>query len=152
MVKEIGVELQKLGDLGRQEIEVVWAELYGRAMALPSRREFVLALLAYRLQEKAYGGLSTSLRKRLRALGAELEIDPDADFLDVPRIRPGARLLREWQGETHKVTVVEEGFVYEGKRYKSLSEIARLITGTRWSGPRFFGLEKNSGRRERHAS
>ena len=107
----------------------------------------------YRLQEKAYGGLSAATRKRLRALAAEIEADPDADFLEVPRIKPGARLIREWQGETHKVTVTEDGFVYAGQRYKSLSEIARLITGTRWSGPLFFGLKSGSGRaREgRHA-
>jgi len=72
------------------------------------------------------------------------------DFLDVPRIRPGARLIREWQGETYKVMVVEDGFVYQGNRYKSLSEIARLITGTRWSGPRFFGLERAPGQEKRH--
>jgi hypothetical protein len=57
------------------------------------------------------------------------------------RIKPGTRLIRQWDGQTHQVTVAEEGFEYKGERYKSLSEIARLITGTRWSGPLFFGLK-----------
>ena len=153
MAKDIAKQLEKLADLGRQEIEALWAELFGRALKAPSRREFLVLILAYRLQEKAYGGLSAATRKRLRSAAAEIEDDPNAEFLAAPRIKPGARLIREWQGKTHKVTVIEDGFVYDGQRYKSLSEIARLITGTRWSGPVFFGLKSSTGRaREaRHA-
>ena len=153
MAEEIAKQLEKLDGLDRQDIQARWVELFGRALKVPSRREFLVLLLAYRLQERAYGGVRAATRKRLRALAAEMEADPDADFLKVPRIKPGARLIREWQGETHKVTVIEDGFVYDGQRYKSLSEVARLITGTRWSGPLFFGLKTASGRRreERHA-
>jgi len=153
MAKDIGAQLREFGELRRQDIETLWAELYGCTLNALSRREVVVLLLAYRLQEKAYGGLSSTTRKRLRTIAAQIEADPDAAFLDVPRIKPGARLIREWQGETYTVTVTEDGFAYNGKRFKSLSEIARLITGTRWSGPLFFGLKKGAGygRREAHA-
>lgn len=147
MAKDTAEQLRKLGELRRQDIETLWAKLYGRTMNVPSRREVVVLLLAYRLQEKACGSLSSATCKRLRTIAAEIEADPDAAFLDIPGIKPGTRLIREWQGETHKVRVVEDGFIYEGQRYKSLSEIARLITGTRWSGPVFFGLKSGSGRR-----
>ena len=152
MAAGIGQEISELAGLGRQELEALCADLYGKAFALPSRREFVVLLLAYRLQEKAHGGLSTATRKRLRALAAKIEAEPEGDFLGTPGIKPGARLVREWRGVTHHVTVVEDGFVHEGQRYKSLSEIARLITGTRWSGPLFFGLKKTpAGKKATHA-
>jgi hypothetical protein len=98
------------------------------------------------MQENSYGGLGTATRKRLRKLAAELEANPTANVVDMPRIKPGTRLIREWHGEMHAVTTTEQGFNYAGKHYKSLSEVARFITGTRWSGPRFFGLEINSGK------
>jgi hypothetical protein len=89
----------------------------------------------------------------LQRLTEEIASDPHANLRDIPCIKPGTRLIREWRGETHKVTVTAEGFAYGGKRYKSLSKIARLITGTRWSGPRFFGLEtpRNTTQDHNHA-
>jgi hypothetical protein len=103
-------------------------------------------LLAYKLQERAYGGLKPEIRRHLEKLAASYKRDPDkkaASFAIPRRIKPGTRLLRQWNGKTHQVTVVEDGFEYEGARYKSLSVIARLITETRWSGPLFFGLTRN---------
>jgi hypothetical protein len=97
------------------------------------------------MQEQAYGGLSTATRKRLNELSRKFEANANAHLSDVPRIKPGTRLIRDWRGQTHRVTVLEKGFEYAGKRHASLSRIARLITGTRWSGPLFFGL------RDRHA-
>jgi len=153
MANDVGKQLEKLAHASRPEIEALWAAHFGRALNAPSRKEFVVALLAYRLQEKAFGGLSAGTRKRLRTMAAQIEANPGADIVDTPRIRPGARLIREWQGKTHTVTVTEDGFTFNGKRFKSLSEIARLITGTRWSGPLFFGLKKSSreNRRKAHA-
>lgn len=153
MANEIGKQLEALAHASRSEIEALWAQYFGRTLKAPARRDFVVLLLAYRLQDRTLGGLTAAIRKRLRAIAAQIEVDPDADIVDTPRIRPGARLIREWQGKTHAVTVTEDGFAYNGKRFKSLSEIARLITGTRWSGPLFFGLKKGAGygRREAHA-
>jgi hypothetical protein len=102
-------------------------------------------MLAYEVQAKLLGGLSAATRKRLRRL-AERRADSGHAARAAPRLKPGTRLLREWQGETHHVTVLEEGFDYRGERHASLSVIARLITGTRWSGPLFFGL-RDTGKR-----
>jgi hypothetical protein len=101
----------------------------------------MIPLLAYRMQEKAYGGLKLSTRKRLQKLAGELKRDPKAQLPPNQRFKSGTKLVRQWQGKIHEVLVVDEGFNYRNKRYESLSEIAREITGTRWSGPLFFGLK-----------
>jgi hypothetical protein len=108
-------------------------------------------LLAYRLQEQAFGGLKPAYKRRLRQLAESFEQNPSRIVKTVSpaRIKPGTRLIRQWDGQTHQVTVAEEGFEYKGERYKSLSEIARLITGTRWSGPLFFGLKQSAKNRVR---
>jgi hypothetical protein len=94
--------------------------------------------VAYKLQERAYGGLSPATRR----IFAALREPPSATQ---PReLRPGTVLLREWQGRTHRVTVIDAGVIYGDKRYGSLSEVARVITGSRWSGPRFFGLKADA--------
>jgi hypothetical protein len=109
-------------------------------------------MLAYKLQEQAYGGLKPQVKRRLRELAVRFAADPRQDVakLATPaRIKPGTRLIREWQGESHHVTVSERGFEYQGRVYASLSEIARHITGTRWSGPLFFGLRHSEKPRSR---
>ncbi len=100
---------------------------------------------AYRMQARAEGGLGKAAPKRLVKLA-----DPNGKSTRTaaPRLRPGTRLVREWHGEVHQVTVLEERFEYRGLRYASLSQIARAITGTRWSGPLFFGLRKAGARSE----
>jgi len=94
------------------------------------------------MQELAYGGLSKATQRKLIALIKELETNGSIVSDPNPRIRPGARLVREWRGRTHTVVVTEEGFEYVGKTYSSLSKIAQAITGAHWSGPRFFGLNR----------
>jgi len=98
--------------------------------------------LAYRIQEIAFGGLSKATLRRLAGLAAEFETDGRIATQSQPRIKLGARLVREWHGRTHSVIASEEGFQFEGKTYRSLTSIAREITGAAWSGPRFFGLAK----------
>lgn len=96
--------------------------------------------LAYKLQEDIYGGLTAATRRELDRLVAQVEKNP-AGRLTLPRrIKPGAQLVRDWKGRSHRVTVLARGFDYENRTYDSLSQIARTITGTRWNGPRFFGL------------
>jgi hypothetical protein len=104
--------------------------------------------LGYHIQEKAYGGLRPATRRRLLKLAREIESGAKIALFEAPKIKPGTRLVRGWRGDTHVVTVLEEGLEYRDKRYGSLSEIARLVTGTRWSGPAFFGLKAGSGRSE----
>lgn len=96
--------------------------------------------LAYKLQEEAYGKLPAATQRELDRLLAQLEKDPSARPALPRRIKPGSVLVRDWKGRSHRVSVLASGFEYEGKTYVSLSEIARTITGTRWNGPRFFGL------------
>jgi hypothetical protein len=100
--------------------------------------------IAYKIQEHAYGGLDRVTARLLKRLMARFAKSNGRIVLP-RRIRPGAVLVREWKDQSHRVTVLEDGFAYKGTHYESLSQIARLITGTRWSGPKFFGLraEKN---------
>jgi hypothetical protein len=85
--------------------------------------------------------LNAATRKRLHKLAGLLENNPNSACFDAQRIKPGTRLIREWRGDIHEVVVTDKGFAFRGKRYRSLSQIARAITGTRWSGPLFFGLK-----------
>jgi len=95
-------------------------------------------LLAWRLQEARFGGLSLTVRQRLRALA---KADGKKPIAPLPALKRGMVLARPWKGKMREVQVLEKGFAYEGVVYRSLSETARAITGTRWSGPRFFGLK-----------
>jgi len=103
-------------------------------------RALLIRLIAYRMQEIAEGGLNRGLKRRLLQLAKELRSNGTVTISPKSQIKPGTRLLREWQGETHTVTVVKGGYQYRERTWRSLSAIAREITGTRWSGPAFFGL------------
>ena len=120
-----------------------WQKLYGSEAPKRIGRDLLIRAIAYRMQEEAQGGPKPALRRRLKKMAKDLKTQGDRAITSQPRIKPGTRLLREWKGETHSVTALEEGFEFQGARYKSLSEIAREITGTRWSGPAFFGLKQS---------
>ena len=105
------------------------------------RKDLMLQILAYRIQEQAFGSLSAVSRSRLRQLARAFEADAKSAIVPMPNIKPGTRLVRKWRDQVHLVNVEARGYEYQGLRYHSLSEIARLITGTRWSGPLFFGLK-----------
>src|ERR1700687_2215538 len=107
-----------------------------------SSRDLMLREIAYKMQERAHGGLTPAIRRRLRALAEEIEANGAEALASVPLLKPGTRLLREWGGKTHTVIVLDDGFEYAGERHQSLTQIARRITGAHWSGPRFFGLRK----------
>lgn len=104
------------------------------------RREILIPFLSYRIQENAYGGLKPSVRTELRRIAESLKANPSG-LRGRSRIKPGSRILRRWRGEMHEVIAEESGFKYRGASYQSLSQIARRVTGTRWSGPAFFGLK-----------
>ena len=105
------------------------------------RRDLMIPILSHRIQEQAFGSLTASSRARLRQLGRAFEADANSAITAVPGIKPGTRLVRQWRGQVHLVSVEAKGYEYQGASYQSLSEIARLITGARWSGPLFFGLK-----------
>ncbi len=106
----------------------------------------MLRAVAHRLQEKAEGGLSKAALRRLARLAGLNGGDTQPTPPSLPRLKTGSRLIREWHGVTHSVTVLDDGCDWHGNRYASLSQIARAITGARWSGPRFFGLRKTGSR------
>ena len=107
--------------------------------------------LAYRLQEQALGGLKPATRRLLRSIAGDVETRRPFATHAERRIEAGAVLIREWHGTKHQVTVLKDGFMFRGKRFQSLSKIAGEITGTRWSGPLFFGL-KSSRQEEEHGA
>jgi len=133
-------ELAALPTLSAQELRAKWRGLVcGEATAAASR-DLMIREIAYKMQERAHGGLAPAVKRQLRALAAEFEVNGANALGSAPLMKPGTRLMREWGGKTHTVIVLEDGFEYEGKRHQSLTQIARFITGARWSGPRFFGL------------
>lgn len=138
------VEIDRLPELDLQALRQRWTELYGIPPLPRISRQLLIRAIAYQLQVNEAGGLSPHTLKKLKALGKEIAKTGKAGSLSKHGIRAGTKLIREWKGKTHEVEVLEEGFSWAGEHYRSLSVIARLITGTRWSGPRFFGLEQQN--------
>jgi hypothetical protein len=136
--------LEALSDLSPDQLRKEWRRLY-RSQPPRLSRDLLMRAIAYRIQELRYGGLSKATSRKLAALVQARRSDGEIAPEGAQRIRAGARLVREWNGRTHTVTVAEEGFTYAGRNYRSLSAIARQITGARWSGPRFFGLAPKRG-------
>lgn len=134
MARSLGEQLAELDDLSIGDLRARWARLTGRVVPRLSTSALRLAL-AYEIQANALGGLSRSAQQRLAQLAAAKTVTRSA--------MPGMRLVREWNGTTHMVVIGEQGEVeWNGKTWRSLSEVARAITGTRWSGPAFFGLKQ----------
>ncbi len=146
MGKTIDDGIAELEALTSLQLRDRWQDAFGRTAPKRASRDLLLRALAYRLQEQAEGGLRPATRRRLARLAGLNGEDPRSAPPAAPRLKPGSHLVREWQGEVHQVTVLDDGFDYRGARYGSLSRIARSITGTRWSGPVFFGLRKSAAR------
>ena len=126
-------------DMSLDELRGEWRQLYHNDPPRISRDLLILGI-AYRLQEIEHGGLGKTTLRKLRTLAKSLRATGRVGPTPSLSLKPGARLMREWHGRTHTVTVTEDGFDYAGTSYPSLSTIAKKITGAHWSGPRFFGL------------
>ena len=140
---EVEGEIARLVDRSTQDLRRAWRSLHHTGPPLGLSRDLVIRGLADKLQQRAHGGPSRALQRRLRILAEEFEkgagsFDPGG----VPKT--GTSLVRRWRGHTHTVFVCEDGFEYDGQRYRSLTVIAERITGAHWSGPRFFGLNKRA--------
>ena len=131
-------EIARLNDLGLSELREIWQQRVGTPPQLASTA-LTRRWLAWELQAQVRGGLDATTRRRLRQLGNTLRTSAVAP-LGQPSPAPGSVLMREWNGVAHRVLVLADGFSWNAERYSSLSQIALRITGTRWSGPRFFGL------------
>ena len=142
MTAAVLAQVAALPGMPTDKLKAMWRELNGTEPP-PYNRTFLVKRLAYRLQELAFGGLSPQAHARLDDLADELDGKKKPKPKDRSTPVSGTRLVREWQGVMHEVTVLTDGFEWQGRRYKSLSVIARTITGTRWSGPLFFGLRKH---------
>lgn len=140
----MAVEIGKLAGLDLFALRERWRALYGSEPPQRMSKELMMRAVAYRMQENAFGGLSRATKTRLMVAGASGG-RPGAQVSRVRTdrtIKPGTKFLREWNGRTHEVMALADGsFAFRGTVYRSLSAIAREITGTRWSGPVFFGLE-----------
>jgi hypothetical protein len=130
------VEARQLATLTLQELRLSWCGLYGLPCPKLRSADLLRRLLAWRLQAEVEGGLTKETRRIL--------LSKTRAKAPGPILTPGVRLSREWRGRVCDVEVVGEGFLFEGKPYASLSEVAREITGVRWNGPRFFGLRKEA--------
>ena len=138
MTESVAARIAALPKTPTPELKQMWRQLFDKEPPGFSR-SYLISRLAYRIQELAFGGLKPTTRAKLNALADAL--DPKAArkrVVNGPVV--GTQLIREWRGTEHRVRVLADGFEWEGRRYKSLSAVARAITGTRWNGPVFFGL------------
>ena len=135
--------LSRLSTLDIGELRRQWRGLYKTQAPRHFSRVLLVRAVAYRLQELARGGLRPEPQRQLRRIAQQFKDIGAATMRARPELKPGTRLMREWQGRTYEVLVLDEGFSWQGTRYRSLSAIARQITGTAWSGPLFFGLKPN---------
>lgn len=142
---QIEAELARLRSMPKAELRERYRSLFQAEPPKAFGPDLLRRSIAYRIQEQAYGGMDAATRRLLNNLIAQQARSKDGRLVIPRRIKPGAVLVREWKGQSHRVMVLEDGFAYEGKSYSSLSEIARLITGARWNGPRFFGLRADGG-------
>jgi hypothetical protein len=139
----LAAEIANLSNARIDELRDRWNALHGRAPSREIGRSFLTRAITYRLQERAYGGLKPSTCRLLTK--AVEEIANGSSKRPLSRMaQSGTILIREWRGIAHRVTMLDDGVSFNGKRYRSLSEVAREITGSRWSGPRFFGLRSQA--------
>ncbi len=142
----LAARLQALEGMTYDGLRTEWRRLYRAHPPKRVARDLLVLGVAWKIQEQAYGGLGAATKRRHADLAKTMERDGDVTRNRVARLKPGAKLVREWRGEAHTVIVIEDGFEWNGRHWRSLSAIAREITGVHWSGPRFFGLNGKAGR------
>ncbi len=134
----VAAQVAALPGMSTADLKAMWRELSDAEPPIQNNKQYLINRLAYRIQELAYGGIRPAVRAKLDAMADAL--DPKAPKQRTNRPVVGTQLIREWKGAEERVTVVANGFEWQGRRFKSLSAVARAITGTQWNGPAFFGL------------
>jgi hypothetical protein len=134
--------LTQLPAMERKALLKLWQDLFGRTPSPDLYRTTLIPILAYRLQEKAYGGLKESTLKCLQELAKDHANGRKSGVQAMIRPKIGTRYVREYGGKLHEVTVLQTGYEYQGQVHRSLTEVAKVITGTKWSGPVFFGYKR----------
>jgi hypothetical protein len=135
--------LSRLPELNLGELRQQWRILYKTEASPHLSRELMIRAVAYRMQEVALGGLRSGRQRQLHLIAQQFKQTGASTTPRRPEPKPGTRLVREWQGQTYEVLVLDDGFSWQGTHHRSLSAIARKITGTAWSGPLFFGVKPN---------
>ena len=135
--------LSRLLTLDIGELRQRWRGLFKTQAPRHFSRELLVRAVAHRMQELALGGLRPEPRRQLLRIAQQFKQTGETTIRARPELKPGTRLMREWQGRTYDVLVLDDGFSWQGTNHRSLSAIARKITGTAWSGPLFFGLKPN---------
>jgi Protein of unknown function (DUF2924) len=150
VAEKLAQELKNLETQRDDELKDRWRSLYGTTAPLKIHRSLLIAAVAHRMQESALGTLKSAVRRHLmQAANNPATARPSFNYPS-QRPRAGTVLVRDWGGVTHQAQVLEDGILFRSQRYKSLSEVARVITCTRWSGPLFFGLK--SAREQKHGT
>jgi hypothetical protein len=143
---EVEAELDQLPKMRIVDLRNRYRELFRTEPPKAFGPDLLRRSIAHRIQEKAYGGLSRQHQRLLDQLVKAAQARPNGRLKLPRRIKPGSELVRTWNRSTYRVVVMEKGFAWEGRTFSSLSEIAFAITGTKWNGPRFFGLRSSSAR------
>jgi Protein of unknown function (DUF2924) len=135
------VEIAGVESMGLEQLRAHWKRLYEIDAPPHLSRDWLRRAVAYRMQERVLGGLKPATRRLLERVAEEARMRRPSKVVPMRKVGPNTILIREWGGTRHEVTVVEDGVMFRGKRYRSLSQVARMITGSQWSGPLFFGLK-----------
>jgi hypothetical protein len=135
-------DVGRLEGFNKAQLLGLWHQLFKNEPRVEVRRDLMLRIVAQQLQEREFRGLGEGASRRLQKLADNFAISPSASASIKSPIKSGTRMVRQWKDQVHVVNVEGEQFEYRGDHYESLSEIARLITGTRWSGPLFFGVKE----------
>jgi hypothetical protein len=138
---QLTAELVQLEGLSLNELRARWRQLYETAPPPRFSRDLLRRAVAYRMQELVLGGLKPATRRLLQRITDEARARKPIKLAPVRKLEPGAILVREWQGTKYRIVIMESGVRFREQRYRSLSQVARVITGNRWSGPLFFGLK-----------
>lgn len=154
---QLAEELRGLPQRTTRELRERWQTLIGTMPPGGLSRDLLMRVIADQLQEAALGGLPPAAKRKLAALIRNAESDAvEQAGSPMLRLKTGSKLMRAWRGKTHTVLVLDDGFEHHGKRYTSLTQLASALTGTHWSGPRFFGLvapqKPTRGRKSRDGS
>lgn len=145
-MSELGDQIAALAAMPLAELRREWQH-YHPGLIMPERlpRDLLVRSIAWKLQEQTFGGTPPAVSRQLAKMAGQLARSGSLDLEREVSLKPGAKLVREWRGCTYRVLVLSDGYQFEKRRYASLSHVARVITGTQWSGPRFFGLKQRSG-------
>jgi hypothetical protein len=151
--EKLSAEIASLESLDLTQLRSQWKLLYEIDAPPHLSRDWLRRAVAYRIQENALGGLKPATRRLLEGVAEDARVRRPTKVVLTRKVGPNTILIREWGGTRHEVRVVENGVMFRGKRYRSLSQVARMITGSHWSGPLFFGLktpvkEAGNGARE----